>query len=61
MTKNNKQSTMNVIKTKPNKAKVNIGKMNISIAVTKDYDNEQQTTNDERYQNKAKQSQFVRG
>jgi len=40
-----------------NKAKVNIGKMNISIARTKDYDNEQQTTNNERSQNKAKQSQ----
>ena len=33
------------MKTNPNKAKVNIGKMNISIAVTKDYDNEQPTTN----------------
>jgi hypothetical protein len=40
-----------------NKAKVNIGKMNISIAVIKDYgkDNEQSTTNV--IQNKAKQSQ----
>jgi hypothetical protein len=37
-----------------NKAKVNIGKMNISIAIIKDYDNEQQATNNERY---SKQSQ----
>jgi len=40
-----------------NKAKVNIGKMNISAARIKDYNNEQQTTNNERIQNKAKQSQ----
>jgi hypothetical protein len=42
-----------------NKAKVNIGKMNISIATIKDYDknNEQSTTNV--IQNKAKQSQFA--
>ena len=41
-----------------NKAKVNIGKMNISIVTIKDYDknNEQSTTNV--IQNKAKQSQF---
>jgi len=40
-----------------NKAKVNMGKMSISIARTKDYDinNEQSTTNV--IQNKAKQSQ----
>jgi hypothetical protein len=40
-----------------NKAKVKIGKMNISIAVIKDYDknNEQSATNV--IQNKAKQSQ----
>ncbi|MHC4597281.1 MAG: hypothetical protein ACYS19_20340, partial [Planctomycetota bacterium] len=40
-----------------NKAKVKIGKMSISAAVIKDYSNEQQTTNNERIQNKAKQSQ----
>jgi len=41
-----------------NKANVKIGKMNISIAVIKDYDknNEQSTTNV--IQNKANQSQF---
>ncbi|MHC4489853.1 MAG: hypothetical protein ACYSW7_11885 [Planctomycetota bacterium] len=41
-----------------NKAKVKIGKMNISIVVIKDYDknNKQPTTNV--IQNKAKQSQF---
>jgi hypothetical protein len=41
-----------------NKAKVKIGKMNIRIAIIKDYDknNEQPTTNVT--QNKAKQSQF---
>jgi hypothetical protein len=41
-----------------NKAKVKIGKMNISIAVIKDYDknNKQSTTNV--IQNKANQSQF---
>ncbi len=41
-----------------NKAKVKIGKMNISIAVIKDYDknNKQSTMNV--IQNKAKQSQF---
>jgi hypothetical protein len=33
--KNNEQSTTNVIQ---NKAKVNIGKMNISVATTKHYD-----------------------
>ncbi|MHC4594301.1 MAG: hypothetical protein ACYS19_05075, partial [Planctomycetota bacterium] len=40
-----------------NKAKVNIGKMNISVATTKHYDknNEQSTT--KVIQNKAKQSQ----
>jgi hypothetical protein len=40
-----------------NKAKVKIGKMNISVARTKDYDenNEQPATNV--MQNKAKQSQ----
>jgi hypothetical protein len=40
-----------------NKAKVKIGKMNVSYFVTKDYDinNEQSTTNV--IQNKAKQSQ----
>jgi len=37
-----------------NKAKVKISKMNISIAIIKDYDNEQQTTNNERY---SKQTQ----
>jgi hypothetical protein len=43
-----------------NKANVKIGKMNISAAVIKDYDknNEQSTTNVT--QNKAKQSQFQR-
>jgi len=40
-----------------NKAKVKIGKMSISIETIKAYDNEQQTINSERYQNKAKQSQ----
>ena len=49
MTTNNKQPTTNVIKTNPNKANVNIGKMGISIATIKDYDNEQQTTNNECY------------
>ena len=41
-----------------NKPKVKIGKMNISIAIIKDYDknNEKSTTNV--IQNKAKQSQF---
>ena len=41
-----------------NKAKVKIGKMNVSIAVIKDYDkkNEQSTTNV--IKNKPKQSQF---
>ncbi|MHC4596348.1 MAG: hypothetical protein ACYS19_15585, partial [Planctomycetota bacterium] len=42
-----------------NKAKVKIGKMNISVAVIKDYSNEQRTTSNERIQNKAKQSQFT--
>jgi hypothetical protein len=37
-----------------NKAKVKIGKMNIRIAIVKDYDNEQRTINNERY---SKQSQ----
>ena len=37
-----------------NKANFKIGKMNINIAVIKDYDNEQQTTNNERY---SKQTQ----
>jgi len=40
---------------KPNKANVKIGKMNISIATRKDYDKEQRTTNNERY---SKQTQF---
>jgi hypothetical protein len=42
-----------------NKAKVNIGKMDISVAIIKDYDknNEQPATNV--IQNKAKQSQFT--
>jgi len=42
-----------------NKAKVKIGKMNISIATIKDYgkNNKQSTTNV--IQNKAKQSQFT--
>ncbi|MHC4792480.1 MAG: hypothetical protein ACYS8Y_13820 [Planctomycetota bacterium] len=57
MTTNNDQPTTNVIKTKPNKAKVKIGKMNISIATIKDYDNEQRSTHNERNKNKAKQSQ----
>ncbi|MHC4488168.1 MAG: hypothetical protein ACYS9C_13625 [Planctomycetota bacterium] len=52
-TTNNQQRTL--FKTNPNKAKVKIGKMNISVAKIKDYDNEQQTTNNERY---SKQSQF---
>jgi hypothetical protein len=38
-----------------NKAKVKIGKMNISIATIKDYDNEQRTINNKRY---SKQTQF---
>ena len=37
-----------------NKANVKIGKMNISAAIIKDYDNEQQTINNERY---SKQTQ----
>ena len=37
-----------------NKANVKIGKMNISIAIIKDYDKEQRTTNKERY---SKQTQ----
>jgi len=43
-----------------NKAKVKMGKMNISIVIIKDYDknNEQLTTNV--IQNKAKQSQLVK-
>ena len=47
-------------KTNPNKAKVKIGKMNISIAEIKDYGkyNKQSTTNV--MQNKPKQSQFQR-
>jgi hypothetical protein len=40
-----------------NKAKVNIGKMNVSIAVIKDYNNKQRSTNNEHTKNKAKQSQ----
>ncbi|MHC4593620.1 MAG: hypothetical protein ACYS9C_01710 [Planctomycetota bacterium] len=53
---NNQQQTL--FKTKPNKAKVKIGKMNTSIATIKDYDknNKQSTTNV--IQNKVKQSQF---
>jgi hypothetical protein len=39
-----------------NKAKVKIGKMNISVATIKDYNNKQRTTNNERY---SKQSQFT--
>jgi hypothetical protein len=55
-TTNNRQRTL--LKTKPNKAKVKIGKMNISIVVIKYYDknNEQSAMNV--IQNKAKQSQF---
>jgi len=37
-----------------NKANVKIGKINISIATIKDYDNEQRTINNERY---SKQTQ----
>ena len=39
---------------KPNKANVKIGKMNVSVAKLKAYDNEQRTTNNERY---SKQTQ----
>jgi len=39
----------------PIKPNVKIGKMNISIAKIKDYDNEQRTINNERY---SKQTQF---
>jgi len=46
-----------------NKANVKMGKMNISKATIKDYDNEQRTINNERYskqtQFKAKQSQSL--
>ena len=43
-------------KTNPNKAKVKIGKMNITSFITMNY--EQRTMNDEK--NKAKQTQLVR-
>jgi len=46
-----------LLKTKPNKAKVNIGKMNISITIIKDYDkttNNQQRTLFKTKPNKAK-------
>jgi len=48
------------MKTKPNKAKVKIGKMNIRIATIKDYDknNKQSTTNV--IQNKANPSTSLR-
>jgi hypothetical protein len=57
MAKATKNQRRTLFKTKPNKAKVNIGKMNISIATIKDYDknNEQSTTNVTK--NKPKQSQ----
>ncbi|MHC4488818.1 MAG: hypothetical protein ACYS9C_17010 [Planctomycetota bacterium] len=54
MTKTIDNQQRSLSKTKPNKAKVKIGKMNVSIAIIKDYDNEQQTTNNECY---SKQSQ----
>ncbi len=56
MTKTTNYQQRTLLKTKPNKAKVKIGKMNVSIAVIKDYDknNKQPTTNV--IQNKAKQS-----
>jgi len=43
-----------------NKAKVKIGKMNISVAVIKDYDNEQQTTNNERYSKQTQTKPILR-
>ena len=57
MTKTTKNQQRTLLKTNPNKAKVNIGKMNISAATIKDYDknNKQPATNV--IQNKAKQSQ----
>jgi len=38
-----------------NKANVKIGKMNVSIAIIKDYDKKQRTIDNERY---SKQTQF---
>jgi len=58
MTKTTNNQQRKLLKTKPNKAKVNIGKMSINIAKIKDYgkNNEQSTMNV--IQNKAKQSQM---
>jgi hypothetical protein len=42
-----KKAIGHLVKTNPNKAKVNIGKMNVSVATIKDYgkSNEKSTTN----------------
>jgi len=51
---NRRESSTNQAYFLQNKANFKIGKMNVSIATIKDYDNEQRTINNERY---SKQSQ----
>jgi hypothetical protein len=52
-----KKAIGHLVKTNPNKAKVNIGKMNISIARIKNYDKNNEQPATKVIQNKAKRSQ----